>query len=56
VTVLIFFALIGFVFWLASLHERAEHPAYATSPHEVKHSGGQIVLGGPAPHHPSKNA
>ena len=33
VTVLIFFALIGFVFWLASLHERAEHPAYAPSPH-----------------------
>jgi cytochrome bd-type quinol oxidase subunit 1 len=32
VTVLIFFFLIGFVFWLASLHERKEHPAYAPSP------------------------
>ena len=56
VTVLIFFALIGFVFWLASLHERAEHPAYAPSPHELKHSGGPTALGGPVPHHPSENA
>src|SRR5687767_702637 len=56
VTVLIFFALIGFVFWLASLHERAEHPAYAPSPHEVKHGGGPTALGGPVPHHPSENA
>jgi hypothetical protein len=50
VTVLIFFALIGFVFWLASLHERAEHPAYAPSPHDLGHAGGQIPLGGPQPH------
>jgi cytochrome d ubiquinol oxidase subunit I len=56
VTVLIFFALIGFVFWLASLHERAEHKAYAPSPHGGKHTGGQPALGGPVPHHPSKNA
>ena len=54
VTVLIFFALIGFVFWLASLHERAEHPAYAPSPHGVPHTGGQTALGGPVPHHPSE--
>jgi cytochrome d ubiquinol oxidase subunit I len=49
VTVLIFFFLIGFVFWLASLHERKEHPAYAPSPHGVPHTGGQIVLGGAQP-------
>ena len=46
VTVLIFFLLIGFVFWLASLHEKADHPALAPSPHGVPHAGGQIVLGG----------
>jgi uncharacterized membrane protein YqgA involved in biofilm formation len=49
VTVLIFFALIGFVFWLASLHERAEHPAYAASPHDLGHASGQIALGGAQP-------
>ena len=49
VTVLIFFFLIGFVFWLASLHERKEHPAYAPSPHGAPHTGGQIVLGGAQP-------
>jgi hypothetical protein len=46
VTVLIFFALIGFVFWLSSLHERADHRAHVPSPHPVPHTGGQVVLGG----------
>jgi cytochrome bd-type quinol oxidase subunit 1 len=56
VTVLIFFFLIGFVFWITSLHERAEYRALAPSPHEVKHKGGQIVVAGPVPHHPRENA
>jgi hypothetical protein len=46
VTVLIFFVLIGFVFWLSSLHERADHRAHVPSPHPVPHTGGQVVLGG----------
>jgi cytochrome bd-type quinol oxidase subunit 1 len=46
VTVLIFFALIGFVFWLSSLHERADHRAHVPSPHPVPHTGGQVALGG----------
>jgi cytochrome d ubiquinol oxidase subunit I len=57
VTVLAFFLLIGFVFWITSLHDR---PEYAASPQEapkrVTHTGGQIVLGGAVPHHPNKNA
>ena len=40
VTVLIFFFLIGFVFWLASLHERADHRAHVPSPQKVPHTGG----------------
>jgi cytochrome bd ubiquinol oxidase subunit I len=46
VTVLIFFALIGFVFWLSSLHERADHRAHVSLPHPVPHTGGQVALGG----------
>src|SRR5687767_11474695 len=46
VTVLIFFLLIGFVFWLASLHERAEHRAYAPSPRKGPHTGVDVVLDG----------
>src|SRR5687767_3140699 len=46
VTVLIFFFLIGFVFWLASLHERAEHRAYAPSPQKGPHTGVDVVLDG----------
>jgi cytochrome bd-type quinol oxidase subunit 1 len=42
VTVLIFFFLIGFVFWLASLHERADHRAHVPSPQKVPHTG--VVL------------
>ncbi len=56
VTVLIFFALIGFVFWITSLHERADHRSTVPLPQTVPHPGGQIVVGGPAPHHPSENA
>ena len=56
VTVLIFFALIAFVFWITSLHERAEHRAHVPLPQPVAPAGGQIVVGGPVPHHPSENA
>jgi hypothetical protein len=49
VTVMIFFALIGFVFWLSSLHDRADHKAHVPSPHPVPHTGGQPVLGGAHP-------
>jgi cytochrome bd-type quinol oxidase subunit 1 len=35
VTVLLFFGLIGFVFWITSLHER---PDYGSRPHEVRHT------------------
>jgi hypothetical protein len=43
VTVLIFFLLIGFVFWITSLHDR---PEYVTSPGNVAPSGGRHGLGG----------
>jgi cytochrome bd-type quinol oxidase subunit 1 len=47
VTVLIFFGLIGFVFWITSLHERPAHEAALDpSPHGVPHTSGQIALGG----------
>jgi hypothetical protein len=46
VTVLAFFFLIGFVFWITSLHERPEHQALEPSPHGVKHRGGHVALGG----------
>jgi cytochrome d ubiquinol oxidase subunit I len=46
VTVLLFFLLIGVVFWITSLHERAEHRAAVPSPERVPHTGGHIVLGG----------
>jgi cytochrome bd-type quinol oxidase subunit 1 len=49
VTVLFFFVLIGFVFWLSSLHDRADHRAHAPTPHPVPHTGGQTVLGGAQP-------
>ena len=49
VTVLIFFVLIGFVFWITSLHERAEHRAYAPSPHERAAHRRDMVLGGAQP-------
>jgi cytochrome bd-type quinol oxidase subunit 1 len=50
VTVLLFFALIGFVFWITSLHERPERQAaLEPSPHTVPHTGGQVVLGGAQP-------
>jgi hypothetical protein len=45
VTVLAFFLLIGFVFWITSLHDR---PEYVPSPakEKVPHTGADMVLGG----------
>src|SRR6476619_6715494 len=43
VTVLAFFLLIGFVFWITSLHDR---PEYVPSPERVAHSAEQRVAGG----------
>jgi hypothetical protein len=57
VTVLAFFLLIGFVFWITSLHDRPEYAAATQKvPERLPHSGGQIVIGGPVAHHPSENA
>ena len=57
VTVLGFFLLIGFVFWITSLHDRPEYvPSPQRVPQRVPHTGGQIVLGGAVPHQQSKNA
>jgi cytochrome bd-type quinol oxidase subunit 1 len=42
-TVLAFFLLIGFVFWITSLHDL---PEYAPSPETVPHTGGPLVLPG----------
>jgi cytochrome bd-type quinol oxidase subunit 1 len=49
VTVLAFFLLIGFVFWITSLHDRPER---VPSPERVAHPGGQVALGGAVPHQP----
>jgi cytochrome bd-type quinol oxidase subunit 1 len=46
VTVLIFFLLIGVVFWITSLHERADHRAALPSLHPVPHGGADVVLEG----------
>jgi len=46
VTVLLFFLLIGVVFWITSLHERAEHRALVPSPERVPHPGADMVLDG----------
>jgi cytochrome d ubiquinol oxidase subunit I len=55
VTVLGFFLLIGFVFWITSLHDRPEYaPSPEKVPQRVPHTGGQIVLGGAARQHPTK--
>jgi hypothetical protein len=45
-TVLAFFLLIGFVFWITSLHDL---PEYARSPETVPHTGGPLVFGGTLP-------
>jgi hypothetical protein len=43
-TVLLFFLLIGFVFWITSLHDR---PEYVPVPAKEKaHTGADTVLGG----------
>jgi hypothetical protein len=46
VTVLMFFLLIAFVFWITGLQERPEHPASVPSPHKVPHAGADMVLEG----------
>ena len=54
VTVLGFFLLIGFVFWITSLHDRPEYvPSPETVPEGVPHTGGHVVLGGALRHQPS---
>ena len=54
VTVLMFFVLIGVVFWITSLHDRPEHQtALMPSPQGDAHTGGRIVLGGAVGHQPS---
>jgi cytochrome bd-type quinol oxidase subunit 1 len=53
VTVLIFFLLIGFVFWLASLHERPERQAV---PSPARAHPGDLALGGAVRHHTSAAA
>ena len=55
VTVLIFFVLIGIVFWITGLHDRPDR-ALAPSPQREAHTGGQIVLGGAVGHQPSAAA
>ncbi|MBM3771205.1 MAG: hypothetical protein FJW27_07955 [Acidimicrobiia bacterium] len=49
VTVLIFFVLIGFVFWITSLHDR---PDFVPSAKTVTHPGADVVLGGALGHQP----
>jgi hypothetical protein len=49
VTVLAFFVLIGFVFWITSLHDR---PEYAPSPAKVPETGEPAVVGGAVFHQP----
>jgi cytochrome bd-type quinol oxidase subunit 1 len=53
VTVLGFFLLIGFVFWITSLHDR---PEYAPAPEKVPHTGGRMILGGAVRHQASAAA
>jgi cytochrome bd-type quinol oxidase subunit 1 len=50
VTVLIFFLLIGFVFWITSLHDRPER---VPSPERVPHPGGRLAVGGAMGRQPS---
>ena len=49
VTVLAFFLLIGFVFWITSLHDRPEW-ARVPSPEKVPHTGVDVVVPGAAAH------
>src|SRR6266511_583722 len=46
VTVLMFFGLIGVVFWITGLQERAERRDLVPPPEEVAHPGVDIALGG----------
>ena len=52
VTVLIFFVLIGIVFWITGLHDRPDR-VLAPSPQREVPTGGQVVLGGALGHQPS---
>ncbi len=52
VTVLIFFVLIGIVFWITGLHDRPDR-AVAPSPQREAPTGGHIILGGAVGHQPS---
>jgi cytochrome bd-type quinol oxidase subunit 1 len=49
VTVLAFFLLIGFVFWITSLHDRPEW-ARVPSPQRVPHAGAEVAVPGAAAH------
>jgi cytochrome bd ubiquinol oxidase subunit I len=49
VTVLAFFVLIGFVFWITSLHDRPEW-APVPSPERLPHTGVDVVVTGAAAH------
>ena len=55
VTVLIFFVLIGIVFWITGLHDRPDR-VLMPSPQREAHTGGHIVLGGAVGHQPSAAA
>jgi len=46
VTVLMFFVLIGVVFWITSLHEKAEYRVPMPSPLKAPHTGADMVLDG----------
>ncbi|MGE3508226.1 MAG: cytochrome ubiquinol oxidase subunit I [Vicinamibacterales bacterium] len=50
VTVLVFFLLIGFVFWITSLHDR---PEYVPLPKEVVHPTEPLVVGSAFAHQPT---
>jgi cytochrome bd-type quinol oxidase subunit 1 len=48
-TVLAFFALIGFVFWITSLHDRPDR-VVAHAPEPIPHGGGALAVPGVARH------
>jgi cytochrome bd-type quinol oxidase subunit 1 len=48
-TVLAFFALIGFVFWITSLHDRPDH-VVVHAPERLPHTGGPLPVPGAARH------
>jgi len=52
VTVLIFFVLIGIVFWITGLHDLPDR-ALAPAPQRETQTGGHVALGGAVAHQPS---